>query len=180
MKRLLVILIFFIACFSSCSIVKFARYYASADTPTGKLTGRVYKSKYTSYEIGELSDDWKRIKIEGGDLAFWSDKVRATITVNSTCNQKGRYSLKALSEPLVIGIADKQLVQRNELTVDGEKALEYIYLGKLDIASIKISAIVLKKVDCIYDLTYASAPNDFDGGFNEFKEFVSRFKVIGE
>lgn len=178
MKRLSVILIFFVALFSSCSIVKFARFYASADTPKGKLTGRVYESKFTSYEIGKLSDNWKEIKIDGGDIAFWNGNVGATITVDSTCNQKGKYSLKALSEPLVIGIADKQMVERNELSIDGEKALESIYLGKLDNVSIKLSAVVLKKGSCVYDLTYASSPDNFDRGLGDFKEFVSRFKVL--
>ena len=178
MKRLFVNLIFFVALFNSCSIVKFARYYASADTPKGKLTGQLYESKFTSYEIGKLSDKWNEIKIEGGDLAFWNGEVGATITVNSTCNQKGKYSLKALSEPLVIGIADKQMVGRNELSIDGEKALESIYLGKLDNVSVKLSAVVLKKGRCVYDLTYASSPDDFDRGFGDFKEFASQFKVL--
>lgn len=172
------ILIFFVALFSSCSIVKFARFYASADTPKGKLTGRVYESKFTSYEIGKLSDNWREIKIEGGDIAFWIGNVGATITVNSTCNQKGKYSLKALSEPLVIGIADKQMVERNELSIDGEKALETIYVGKLDNVSIKLSAVVLKKGSCVYDFTYASSPDNFDRGLGDFKKFVSQFKVL--
>lgn len=178
MKRLFVILIFFVSLFSSCSIVKFARFYASADTPRGKLTGRVYESKFTSYEIGKLSDNWNEIEIEGGDLAFWNGNVRATITVNSTCNQKGNYSLKALSEPLVIGIADKRMVERSELSIDGEKALQSVYLGKLDNVSIKLSVVVLKKGSCVYDLTYASSPDNFDLGVADFKGFVLQFKVL--
>jgi hypothetical protein len=178
MKRLFVTLILFVALFSSCSIVKFARFYASADTPKGKLTGQVYESKFTSYEIGKLSDNWEGIKIEGGDLAFWNGKIGATITVNSTCNQKGKYSLKALSEPLFIGIADKQMIERSELSIDGEKALESTYAGKLDNVPIKLSAVVLKKGSCIYDLTYASSLDNFDRGFDDFKKFVSQFRVI--
>ncbi|MER3447375.1 MAG: hypothetical protein C4291_11290 [Candidatus Dadabacteria bacterium] len=178
MKRLFITLILFVALFSSCSIVRFARFYASADDQKGRLTGQVYESKFTSYEIGSLSDSWERIKIEGGDIAFWNSKVGATITVNSTCNQKGKYSLKALSEPLVIGIADKRMLGRNELSIDSEKALESIYLGRLDSASIKLSTVVLKKGSCVYDLTYASSPDNFARGFGDFKEFISKFRVI--
>ncbi len=178
MKKLSVALFLFVALFSSCSIVRFARLYASADDQNGKLIGRVYESRLTSYEIGALSDGWNRIKIEGGDIAFFNSKISATITVNSTCNQKGKYSLKALSEPLVIGITDKQTLERNELTIDGQKALESIYLGRLDNTSIKLSTVVLKKGDCVYDLTYASSPDNFDLGFGDFKEFISKFRVI--
>jgi hypothetical protein len=178
MKRLFVILVFSIVSFSSCSVAKFARYYASADTSPGKLTGRVYESKDTSYEIGKLSDNWRRINIEGGDIAFWNGDLRATITVNSTCRKKTNYSLKALSQSLLIGITDKQMVETRELTINGEKALESIYLGKLDNVSIKLGAVVLKKDNCVYDFTYTSSPDDFDGGFDDFREFVSQFKVI--
>src|SRR3989304_5875567 len=98
MNNLLTILVFFSVFFSSCSVIKFARYYASADnSSSGKLSGQVYESKDTIYEIGKLSDKWKRINIKGGDLAFWDEAIQATITVNSTCNIKANYSLKALS-----------------------------------------------------------------------------------
>lgn len=181
MKTFFMVLVFIILFFSSCSVVKFAQHYASADPSPGKLKGRVYETKETSYEIGDLPDNWRRIGIEGGDLAFWSDKLKATITVNSTCNKsdkKVNYSLKALTSSLLIGITDKQLLENEETTISGEKALRSVYLGKLDKAPVKISAVVLKKNSCNYDLTYASSPDSFDGGLPDFKEFVTQFKLI--
>jgi hypothetical protein len=178
MKRLFLISILFIFFFNSCSVIKFARYYASADSSPGKLKGRVYTSKYTSYEIGELQDNWRRIRLEGGDIAFWNDKLGTTITVNSTCNKKMNYSLESLSESLLIGITDKKMVKRDEITIDNEKALESIYSGKLDNVPVRISTVVLKKRDCIYDFTYASSPDSFDRGLGDFKEFVLQFKVL--
>ena len=177
MKIFCVIFVFFIIFFNSCTVIRFARYYASADSPKGKLEGRVYRSANTSYEIGELGDKWRRINIEGGDLAFLNDKLGATITVNSTCKKKMNYSLEALSESLLIGIKDKQLVERNKLTINNEKALSSIYTGKLDGVPLKLNAVVFKKDDCIYDFTYASSPGNFDSGFSDFEEFISKFKV---
>jgi len=179
MNNLLTILVFFSVFFSSCSVIKFARYYASADnSSSGKLSGQVYESKDTTYEIGKLSDNWKRININGGDLAFWNEVLQATITVNSTCTKNTNYSLKALSNSLLIGIKDKQLVEANEITVSGEKALESIYLAKMDNDSVKLCAVVMKNNNCIYDFTYTSSPDKFDIGFSEFKDFLSQFRVI--
>lgn len=181
MKIFFIILGFFILFFNSCSVIKFTQYYASADSSPGKLRGRVYETKDTSYEIGELRDNWKRIKIEGGDLAFWNDKLEATITINSTCNKsdkKVNYSLKALTNSLLIGITDKQLLESEEITISGEKGLRSVYLGKLDKIPVKISAVVLKESSCNYDLTYASSPDSFDGGLGDFQEFMSEFKLI--
>ncbi|MGH7807037.1 MAG: hypothetical protein ACRENT_03000 [Thermodesulfobacteriota bacterium] len=183
MKIFFMILGSFIFFFSSCSVVRFAQYYASADSSPGKLMGRVYEAKDTSYEIGELRDSWKRINIEGGDLAFWSDKLAATITVNSTCNKNGKkvnYSLKALTNSLLIGITDKQLVESREKTINGEMALRSDYQGKLDKVPVKISAVVLKKDNCYYDLTYASSPDSFNEGLGDFEQFVSQFKLIND
>jgi len=137
-----------------------------------------YESKDTIYEIGKLSDKWKRINIKGGDLAFWDEAIQATITVNSTCNIKANYSLKALSNSLLIGIRDKQMVEEKEITISGEKALESIYLAKMDNDSVKLCAVVMKNDTCIYDFTYTSSPDKFDIGFSEFKDFLSQFRVI--
>jgi hypothetical protein len=179
MKRLFVIIVFFSVSFNSCSVIKFARYYASADnSSSGKLDGQVYESKDTTYEIGKLSNSWKRINIKGGDIAFWNDNIGATITVNSTCNIKANYSLTALSNSLLIGFKDKQVIETNETTIDGVKALEGIYLGKLENAPVKLSAVVFRKGNCVYDFTYATSPDKFDSGFSEFKVFLSQFKVI--
>ena len=178
MKTLFIISVFFtILMNSSCSIVTFAKYYASADNEDGKLKGRVYQSEYTSYEIGELPDRWKRINIEGGDVAFLNESIGATITVDSTCNKKGKYSLKALSESLLIGIEDKKLIQSKEITVGGENALSSIYTGKLDGVPLKINAVVFKKGNCIYDFTYISSPDNFSSGSGDFGEFISKFEV---
>lgn len=177
MKIFLIISIFFAFFLSSCSVFKFAKYYASADNEGGEFKGRAYRSEYTSYQIGELSDQWKRVKIEGGDAAFLNESIGATITVDSTCNKKGKYSLKALSESLLIGIEDKTLIQRDELTVSGENALSSIYTGKLDGIPLKISAVVFKKGNCIYDFTYTSSPDNFSSGFGDFGEFISKFEV---
>jgi len=169
--------------FNSCSVMKFAQYYASADSSPGKLKGRVYETKDTSYEIGQLPDNWNRINVDGGDLAFWNAKFGATITVNSICHRNDKnlnYSLKALTNSLLIGIKDKRLVESEETTISGEKALLSVYQGNLDKVPVKIIAVVLKKKSCNYDLTYASSPDSFDGGIADFKGFVSQFRLIDQ
>ncbi len=183
MKIFFLVFAFCTLFFNSCSVVKFAQYYASADSSPGKLKGRVYETKDTSYEIGQLPDNWKRINIDGGDLAFWNAKLEATITVNSTCYKNDKnvnYSLKALTNSLLIGIKDKGLVESEDITISGEKALLSIYQGNLDKIPVKISAVVFKKKSCNYDLTYASSPDSFDGGKADFKGFVSQFKLIDQ
>jgi len=174
-----VILTTFIFLFNSCSIAKFAKYYAGADSSSGSLNGLYYEKEDTAYIIGSLPDTWKRIEIKGGDLAYWNPQDESTITVNSTCDKnKIKYNLKALSNTLVIGIDDKKLIESSEPNVSGVISLKRIYEGKLSGVPIKISTVVLKKGDCIYDIAYSSARDNFDSWFGEFNEFVSQFKIM--
>jgi hypothetical protein len=181
-KRFVILTTFFFL-FSSCSIAKFAKYYAGAessgDSSPGSLKGLYYEGDDTSYIIGRLPDTWKRIEIKGGDLAFLKPQDNSTITVNSTCDKnKIKYSLRALSNTLLIGIDDKKLIESSERKVSGEISLQRIYEGNVSGVPIKISTVVLKKGDCIYDMSYSSTRDNFDNWFGEFNEFVSRFKIM--
>lgn len=181
MSKQFVILITFILLLNSCSIVKFAKYYAGAEpySSSGTLHGLYYEKEDTSYIIGSLPDTWKRIEINGGDLAFLNPQDNSTITVNSTCDKnKIKYSLKALSNTLLIGIDDKKLIESTERKVSGEISLQRISEGNVSGVPIKISTVVLKKGDCIYDMSYSSAPDNFDKWFGVFNEFVSRLKIM--
>lgn len=173
----------FLVFFSSCSIAKFAKYYAGADqygdTPSGSLHGLYYEGPHTSYIIGQLPSTWQRIAIKGGDLAFLQTRENSTITVNSTCGKnKVKYSLSALSNSLLIGIDDKKLIKSTEREVSGEISLQRIYQGRISGVAIEICTVVLKRGDCVYDLSYSSTPDNFDKWFGEFDEFVSGFKVM--
>ena len=165
---------------NSCSVTRFIGYYAAAgDDNSGNLNRQVFQTDDTSYRIGILPASWKRNNVEGGDLAFTNSQIDATMTVNSTCNEKKKkYSLKALSESLLIGIKGKEALEREEVTVDGQPALKTIYTGSLNNVPIKIATVVLKKDICIYDFTYASSPDNFDLGIVDFNNFVSQFKAL--
>jgi len=176
----IVILLSAVIFLGSCSIAKFVGFYASSGSgDKGKLSGQVYTSENTSYRIGALPDGWKRIKIKGGDLAFSNISGDSTITVNSTCDErKMKYSLKALSESLIVGIKDKKAQSRQETEIDGQQALSTVYTGMLDSVPVMIEIRVFKKNECVYDFTYASSPDRFDTGAAVFNEFISQFRVL--
>ena len=180
MNIVTVILLSAVLLLESCSIGKFIGYYASSGSDDkGKLKGQIYTSDNTSYRIGTLPEDWKRIGIKGGDIAFSNGSGDSTITVNSTCDErKMKYSLKALSESLIVGIKDKKAQSRQETEIDGQDALSTIYTGILDNVPVKIETRVFKKHNCVYDFTYGSSPDRFDTGATVFDEFISQFRVL--
>ncbi len=165
----------------SCGATRFLGYYLSDDdSNNGRLSGEIYTAEDTIYKIGKLPSNWKRLKIDGGDLAFTDQGNDATITVDSTCDErKTRYSLRALSESLLIGIKHKEVLGREEIEVDGNPALESLYTGTLYDVPLTIATVVFIDGVCVYDFTYSSTPSYFKQGFVVFENFVSEFKVIG-
>jgi hypothetical protein len=180
MNIVAIILLSAVLLLESCSIGKFIGYYASSGSDdNGKLKGQVYTSDNTSYRIGALPEEWKRIGIQGGDIAFSDVAGDSTITVNSTCDErKMKYSLKALSESLIVGIKDKKAQSRQKTEIDGQDALSTIYTGMLDNVPVKIETRVFKKNNCVYDFTYATSLDRFDTGAAVFDEFISQFRVL--
>jgi hypothetical protein len=180
MNIVAIILLSAVLLLESCSIGKFIGYYASSGSDDkGELKGQVYTSDDTTYRIGTLPEGWKRIGIKGGDLAYSNAAGDSTITVNSTCDErKMKYSLKALSESLIVGIKDKKAQSRQETEIDGQDALSTVYTGMLDNLPVKIETRVFKKNNCVYDFTYASSPDKFDKDAGVYDEFISQFRVL--
>lgn len=169
----------FLALLTSCSVVRFFSYASSSTPSRGELRGNTFYSPSVVYEIGELSPSWTRIKVEGGDMAFYNKEKVATITVNSSCRRGDvPYSLKALSESLTIGIRKKEELSRAVITVDDMPAMRVHLKGELDGEPIEMCTVVLKKEGCIFDFSYSSSPANFASGVSDFDEFVLMFRMI--
>lgn len=176
----ILILILLCITFSSCSVIRFAGYYFSSDQQdNGSLDGSIYISKNTSYRIGTLSEQWKRVGTDKGDLLFANEFKKTTLTVNSTCEPpKTKFSLRALSESLTIGIKNKKIIERKDLEVDSEPALYTKYISVVDNQTVDIATIVMKKFRCVYDFSFSTIGTDFNSVLEQFLVFVSEFKVL--
>lgn len=164
---------------SSCSVFKFAKIYASSDPGSGQLDGDVYKTDLTSYRIGALGNNWKRVNMDYGDLFFANTDRTSAITVNSSCGpNKTKYNLTALAGSLLVGIKGKQLVDRELIQVDGQEALFSLYEAEYEGEDLKISTVVFKKGQCVYDFSYTNINNKFDINFKKFVNFLSQFRVL--
>ena len=180
--RLLILPIFAVTilALSSCSVFKFAKIYTSSDPGSGELHGDVYKTELTSYRIGNLGDNWKRVKIDYGDLFFANNNKTSAITVNSSCGpNKANYSLSALSGSLLVGLKGKELIDRELVVIDGEEALFSVYDAEFEGDDLKIATAVFKKGQCVYDFSYSNINDDFDTYLEEFVKFLSEFRVLG-
>ena len=162
----------------SCSVAKIAKHYLRADSGQGRLNGQVFKSSSTTYRIGALSERWVKVPIEEGDLAFINEWEGSTINVNSTCQAELEYSLDILSDSLVIGIKEKEFIDREQTVLDGAAAVKTVLTGKILDKEYGFETIVLKKKGCVYDFSYSSPIEGFQKGKEEFDEFLKGFSII--
>ncbi|NIP30051.1 MAG: hypothetical protein GTO02_07565, partial [Candidatus Dadabacteria bacterium] len=149
-------LLFLTITLNSCAAGKFINAYISVNKKGGTLNGQIYTSPYNSYKIGKLDNNWKRINVKKGDIAYYNKESDSTITVNSDCRkEKRRYSLKALSNSLVVGFRNKEIIERKELDIDQSTGLYNEYAGTLNGQEISLATVVYKSQKCNYDFSYS-------------------------
>ena len=164
---------------SSCSAFKFAKIYTSSEPGNGELTGDIFTSDQTRYQIGNLGENWKLVNIDYGDIFYTNSKKTSAITVNSSCSpQKVNYSLSVLARSLLVGIKGKKLIDRELIQVDEEDALFSLYDARVESDDIKIATVVFKKEQCVYDFSYLNINDEFDTYVEEFVVFISEFRVL--
>ena len=175
------LLLFFISVsmLGSCSAFRFAKHYTALNGNGGSLSGGVFTDSSNSYRIGHLGSTWNRVNSDYGDLLFVNESRTAAITVNSTCSSKKTdYSLLALSNSLLIGVKNKELVDRELINIDKEEAMFAAYRIKDDKENLHIATAVFKKGICIYDFSYSDIGESFDQQLKIFVSFLNDFEVL--
>ena len=123
---------------------------------TEGLKGQYFQKGDLKYRVAELDRNvWKRVGFENNDLA-WVSTSGAVLAMNATCKDYGDPSLEVLTNHLLMGFTDKELVERKTFVLDGRDALESTYAAKLDGVPMKLTVAVLKKDGCVHDFTYVA------------------------
>ncbi|MDE0159643.1 MAG: hypothetical protein OXI02_04260 [Candidatus Dadabacteria bacterium] len=163
---------------SSCSATKFLVNYASGDDrKSGKMKDWVYTTELNSYRVAPLSQNWERVSIEGGDIAFYNPASDLVLTVSSLCADRD-YDLQTLSDSLVVGLSKKRIKLRKDIEVDGAEGLYTEYEASLDDESFMLATVVHKSGKCDYDFSYSAGQADFKANLGKFIDFVSGFEEI--
>lgn len=163
---------------NSCSATKFLVSYASGDDrKPGKMKDWVYTKELNSYRVASLSQDWERVPIEGGDIAFYNPASDLILTVSSLCGDRD-YDLQTLSDSLVVGLSKKRIKLRKDIEVGGAVGLYTEYEASLSGENFALATVVHKSSKCDYDFSYSADPVGFKANLGEFTDFVSGFEEI--
>jgi hypothetical protein len=133
------------------------------------------------YRLGALAPGWRIVRTSGAQIDFFNQALDAVIQGNATCRADNDASpLGALTANLLLGYTERRARSQETIALAGREALETIVEAKLDGVPLLIDLVVLKRNNCIFDLSYAApinadAPRAEAVRAAEFPRFVAGF-----
>lgn len=140
----------------------------------GTLRGGTYRDEEATYHLQPLGSSWKQAEFAENDLA-WIDHAGHVISVNAVCHDHGDPSLKVLTDHLLLGFEDREVLEREDLQLDGRGAMRTRATAALDGVPVDLEMTLLKKDGCVYDLIYTAPKGRFDEKVDDYRALVHSF-----
>lgn len=138
---------------------------------------RVLTKPSVRYRVGELPSHWRRVWLEGNDLAFSEEGTGRALSVNATCEGHDDPPLPVLTRHLLMGFTERQEVSQQLVPLAGREALRSRYRAKLDGVPVQLELVVLKKDTCVFDFTYVAPPERAQERLADFEGLLSGFEM---
>lgn len=144
-----------------------------------RLRGSVYRDDEASYRIGPVASSWTALDVEGeGDLAWHDARAGAVIHVNASCDPGADVPLTALTNHLLAGFTQRELVTEELVPLDGREALRTHVRARFDGVPRELLLYVMKKNGCVYDLGLVTPTGAaFEDALLSFEPFVAGFST---
>ncbi len=139
-----------------------------------QFDGRSFRKREVSYRIGQLDPGFRRVQVEGNDLAFYKPGA-GSIAVNALCKDYEDVPHEALLNHLLFGTTHRTFLSDEEVTLDGRAARHALVDAELDGVPVRLEIYLLTRARCVFDLSYIS---DRSAPAREsFARFVRAFHV---
>lgn len=142
-----------------------------------RIEAGVYHSP-KGYRVVLPGAEWALAEESRADLELHHRTAMAGMLVNGTCEGGGAlHSLGVLMRRLLLGLADRTLVEQGEAALNGRPAAHVVLEGRLAPAGdrVRIETYVMKDERCVYDLVYIAPPASFETWRADFQRFARTF-----
>lgn len=137
----------------------------------------VFQKAEVRYAVAAPDErQWRPIRLADNDLAWVARDSGELLAMNATCEDHGDPPLEVLTQHLLIGFADHQLITQATEPLDGREALRSRYEAKLDGVPVELELVVLKKNGCVHDFTFVAPRGGGAAHRAEFDALVSGFR----
>lgn len=144
-----------------------------------RIDNGVYHSS-KGYRVAIPGGAWTPVADSPADLELRHRASGGVIAANATCDGTShRRSPRLLARQLLIGVRDREVVERGEVQVGGRPAVRDV----IDVrqegspARVRIETIVLTDERCVYDFMHVASPAAFAAGHGDFARFVDSFRT---
>jgi hypothetical protein len=146
---------------------------------TNSFEEGVYRKGKLEVRVGPVPAAWRRVTIEGADLAFRDDERGGSALFNVRCGRRDDDApLTALTQHLIMGTTEREFDAQDTVPFDRREALHTLLRAKLDGVPMQYDIYVMKKDGCIYDLVYVAPPGRFGEGAADFERFASGLQTV--
>ncbi len=142
-----------------------------------RFEDQVLSKRAVSYRVGEVSGDWRRVRLSENDLAFYADDTGHVMAVNATCEAHEDAPLEVLTRHLLMGFTERQRLSEERFVLDEREALASRWRAKLDGVPVELQLVVLKKGGCVYDFSYVAPLGRFEARAEDFASLVHGFET---
>lgn len=147
--------------------------------------GKVERSDGVKFETPQ--GGFRAIGKSGADSAWNNPSTGSTIAFQSNCGDAAETSLDSIAEDLFVGFEQAKTLKKERVPFDGREALDLEMEGKVDGVQTRVRAVVYRKNDCAYVLTFVALPKSLvadtankpaaSSDLAEFSKFISTFKA---
>ena len=142
-----------------------------------RIENGVYHST-KGYRVALPSPDWVVADGSRADLELRHQGGAAAMLANAECDQPAAArSPDLLVRQLLIGLRDRATITREEVSLNGRRAVHRVLDGRLASSDepTRIEAYVMKDERCVYDFVYVAPPPSFETWRPDFLRFVESF-----
>jgi hypothetical protein len=138
------------------------------------LQGGVLHKGDLRVELGPVPSSWRRVEVDGADLAFRDDARDGSALFDVRCRGRDDDApLAILTQNLIMGTTDRDFESQEVVPFDRREAMHTRLRAKLDGVPMQYDIYVMKKDGCLYDLVFVAPPDHFVEGAADFGRFVA-------
>ena len=147
-------------------------------TLTGCRSAAVENGRYASpkgYGVAVPSAGWTAVAQAEADVEWQRTSPPARMLVHGSCDDGSpRRPLPVLARQLMMGVRDRTVIEKGEVTIAGRPAGHVVVEGRSVEHSdrVRIEAYVVKGTRCVYDFLYAAPVESFEASRPEFRRVV--------
>lgn len=132
----------------------------------------------SGYRVTLPGEAWEIVSDDRSDLELRNRTAPAGMLANAVCDPAvARRGWAVLAQQLLIGMRDREVVEANEVPVNGRVASHRLLEGRMRQSDerVRMESYTLKGERCVYDLLFVAAPAAFDAWRGDFQRFVESF-----